>query len=112
MGFKSVFPPNSQQKRKDVLAMTVWSNGQCRIDRKITGELPGVYVEIDAQARRVRVRGDEKGDRKLSSINRVHLPKVPCLELCGEERKVVIELEPDEFLCANGEVETWYWGKY
>lgn len=112
MGFESVFPSNRQQKRRGIIGMTVWSNGQCRIDKAITGNLPGVYIEIDAPARRVRVRADKEGDRRLSSINRVHLPKVPCLELCGGERKVVIELEPDKFANKEGKLVTWYWGKY
>lgn len=112
MGFESVFPSNRQQKRRGVIGITVWSNGQCRIDKAITGDLPGVHIEIDAPARRVRVRADKEGDRRLSSINRVHLPKVPCLELCRGERKVVIELEPAEFNGLDGEPETWYWGKY
>lgn len=111
MAFESAFPNKKAQKRRGVIGMTVWNNGQCRIDKAITGDLSGVYVEIDAVTRRVRVRADEDGERRLSSINRVHLPKAACFELCGDERKVVIELEPIEF-AIDGKNEIWYWGKY
>ncbi len=111
MAFENVFTPRTVRKMKDDVAISVWVNGQCRIDKTILGDLDRVSMEIDIDNRRVRVRATPDGDRRVTSINRVHLPKQFCYELVGEEFKRVILLE-EEVDESSGEPVKWYSGKY